>query len=140
MKFSLKNINLTGWTRIGLSVIGVALLVWLVLFQTGLFDPPQTVGEKKTDPNRCPHCNMPLSSHAKQKGECLFCKGVLPGGDKWSSGKAGGQGFAIVLLTLFCVLVIVNGVFLVRALARKKKLDEDVYHMHCHKCDRKVRY
>jgi hypothetical protein len=136
----LKNLQLSRVTRIGLIVVGGVLLIWLVLLLAGVFDSPRRVGEKMLDPNRCPHCNFPLSKYAKDKGECLFCHGELPGSEKALSAQGHGKVVAVVLISLFGVLLSVNVVFAVRALLRKRKPADEVHHLRCRKCDCKIRY
>ena len=141
MKVSLKNLSLSRWTRIGLIAVGGVLVLWLGLMVMGTFmEPPRKMGEQKLDPNRCPHCNMALSKFAKEKGECLFCKGALSGAQRAALTESRNKTIAYVLIGLFVVLLVTNAVFFFRARARAQKGDEDLYYFRCHKCERKIRY
>ncbi len=140
MKESLKGLSASRWTRITLTVMGVVMVLGLGAFLTGVFDPPQRLGEKKVDPNRCPECNMALSRYARDKGECLFCHANLPGKSRDLARQGQGKVLALILIVLCSLLLLVNAVFFFRGRARKRALDEELYHLRCRKCDRKIRY
>jgi uncharacterized paraquat-inducible protein A len=135
---SLKNLRLSRFSAIGLIVVGVALLLWLILTVSGVFDAPTKVGMKQKDAKRCPECNMPLTAVAKAKGECLFCHANLGTGENTST--LSGKTVAIVLASLFGVLLVVNTVFFVRSQLRKRRGAEEPQVHLCHKCTRKIRY
>ena len=136
MKWTLKNLGFSRYTRIGLIVIAVALVVWLGLLVGGVFEPKK-LGVKQVDPNRCPHCNHALTAYAKQTGECLFCKGELPGKDKGS--VVGNRVVPGVLIGLFVVLLTINIVMFIRSRIRAPG-EEFFYQTNCRKCGRKVRF
>jgi uncharacterized paraquat-inducible protein A len=137
MKLSLSKLSFSRWTKISLIVVGVLLVGWVGVMLSGVLDPPKSTRLQQTDPNRCPHCNHPLTAYAKQQGVCLFCKGDLPG--KETPGRGGGA-ISGVLIGLFVVLLLTNVILFVRSRMRMKKEDEDYYHTYCKKCGRKVRF
>ena len=139
MRLSLKELRLSRFTTGAMVVVGVAAVFWLGLLLSGALDSPKHLGErKKVDPNRCPHCDHALTPYARELGQCLFCKGDLPGKESASSPRS--TGIAVTLVSLFLVLLAVNVAFLVRRMRGKKPQEEEVHHLYCRKCGRKIRY
>jgi DNA-directed RNA polymerase subunit RPC12/RpoP len=139
MKFSLKDTRIRRASLIALLVLGVLLLVWGGLMLAGVFDSPKKLGETKVDANRCPHCNLPLSKVAKEKGECLFCHGDLPTKQRGVGEHPASKAVIGGLIGAFAILATINLVFFVRSW-KGKDPEEAFYHLNCKKCTRKVRY
>jgi hypothetical protein len=136
MKWTLKNLGFSRYTWIGTAVVAVALVCWIGLLIGGVFEPKK-LGVKQVDPNRCPHCNHALTAYAKQTGECLFCRGELPGKEKAS--VVGSKVIPGVLIGLFVILLTINIVLFVRSITRGN-VEEVYYQTQCRKCGRKVRF
>jgi hypothetical protein len=129
-------------TKIGMAVVGSALLGWLVLV---LF--MQSGGEKiksdaAADPNRCPHCNRELPAAYRDTGKCPFCE--VEG--KADPAKAASQAkprvspiIPIVLASTFCLLLAINVAVAIRTRWKTAK-DEVYYLITCEKCSRRMRY
>jgi hypothetical protein len=136
MKVSLKNIKFSRLTWIGMILVGIVAAGWLVILMTGVLEPKR-IGEKQVDPNRCPHCNHPLTRYVKESGTCLYCKGDLPGKEKGPG--TGSKAIAVSLVSLFVVLLVTNVAMLIRSLKRAK-VEEEYFVTNCKKCSRKVRF
>jgi uncharacterized paraquat-inducible protein A len=146
MKLSLDNLLKSRWPLIALGVVGGALLIWLTLEMTGVFEPPKRIAgpneqEKKVDPNRCPQCNAPLSKYAREKGECLLCNAKLENEEDKSISKTVAWVVPPVLIGVFSVLLVINlGLFTYKRVRQKNNGEEVFHHITCRKCDRRIRY
>jgi uncharacterized paraquat-inducible protein A len=138
MKLSPKKLKFSRVSVLSMVVVGVVALGWLGLMLAGVFEPKK-LGEKKVDPNRCPHCNKQLSPHAKATGECTSCHGAVGDKGKLAAREKFQRTVVTVLLAGFAVLFVVNVAVFVRSRVGKNT-EEAFFYLHCRKCTRKVRY
>jgi hypothetical protein len=129
-------------TKIGMAVVGTALLGWLVLvlFVGGQAEKLKT--EKPEDPNHCRFCGRELPVAYRDTGKCPYCE--LAG--KADPFKAATQAaprvspiIPIVLVSIFCVLLAIHVTLAIRKRWSTDK-DEVYYLIACQKCSRRLRY
>jgi hypothetical protein len=128
--------KLSGLTKIGLGMLGGALIVWLVL-TLGFSQTTQRTSGIAVDDKHCPDCGMPLP-RGGQARECPYC--FLANREKGGkAGKSSSPAVPIVIVSLIVVLVGAN--IFVNVRARWKAKEDDIYYVfQCAKCGRKIRY
>ena len=137
-KLSLRNVKLSSFTRIGLIVVGVALVLWLAL--TLWPDGPTRSNAAKTDPTRCPECGLPLTKQAQLTGECPSCA-MARGDSKSKKPQTKIAQDRVVPTFLIGLFVVLMGAHLFALYRRRPAAIEVVlYYHHCPKCGRKLRY
>jgi DNA-directed RNA polymerase subunit RPC12/RpoP len=137
--------KLSGFTKITLAVAGVLFLVWLglVLFT----DNASTKTAPVVDDGQllCPHCGKPLSKGALQSNQCPNCLlqnpdhpelAIIRKDKDWVSRS---RTLPTVIIGSVILLLVANIGVVVHSRLRQRK-DEIVFHYHCPKCSRKLRY
>jgi len=127
-------------TKIGLVVLGGALLVWLVI-TLAFSSTTKRTASVATDDKHCPICGRELPRGGAAR-ECPYCylEYKQSGGTKGSLGVKGtGTTVPIVLVSLIVLLLGANIFVNVRARLKERK-DETYYVFQCPKCARRIRY
>jgi uncharacterized CHY-type Zn-finger protein len=129
-------------TKIGMAVVGTALLGWLVLVLFVQGQGEKIKSDAPVDPNRCAFCGRELPVAYRDTGKCPYCE--LDG--KADPAKAARQAaprvspiIPIVLVSIFCLLLAIHVTLAIRARWKTAK-DEVYYLIACEKCSRRLRY
>jgi hypothetical protein len=146
MKLSPAGVKLSKFTKLSLVAGGVLFFAWLGLtLLSG--DGPKKSGPARVDDSACPDCGRPLTRQAKTTGECPFCKMEDPTMQKKKARLSGGGGLpfssrwiAVGIVVTFVLLLVANVAVFVRTALTRKTPGDDLLHMNCRKCDRRVRY
>jgi ribosomal protein L37E len=140
MKLDLKNLKLSGASKYGLILVGGALVLYILLQFLGAEPPKKIASKEAKDDKNCPNpnCRLPLNNASRAAGKCAACGQPLASERDTSAGVIA-KWIPVVLVTTFCILLVVNAVFLVRNFLNKGKGD-DYLHINCRKCERKIRY
>jgi hypothetical protein len=128
--------QLSRLTKIGLAVLGAALIVWLVI-TLAFTGSTQKTGAVPVDDKHCPKCGLALPRGGLAR-ECPYCflanreQGVM-------AVKSSSPAVPIVIVSLIVLLVGANIFANVRS-RRKERKDETYFVYQCAKCSRRIRY
>jgi len=133
--------KLTPLTKIGLAVLGGALVIWLVV-TLAFGSATKRTAAIATDDRHCPTCGRELPRGGEAR-ECPYCylENLQSGGKKGGSLRARGPSATvpIVLVSLIVLLLGANVFVNVRARLKERK-DETYFVYQCVRCSRRIRY
>jgi hypothetical protein len=132
--------KLSNFTKIGLSVLGGAFVIWLVV-TLAFSGSTKRIASAPTDDKHCPTCGRELPRGGAAR-ECPYCYIEY----KQSGGKSGTLGtrtsspvVPIIIVSLIVLLLGAN--IFVNVRTRMKEREDETYFVYqCAKCSRRIRY